>query len=70
MDITEAISNDKICKLLYKILFLTYIKMSNRKEIENLEAVIERHEKVIEKLEVERINRIKELKEIEITKKE
>ena len=44
--------------------------MSNSKEIENLETVIERHEKVIEKLEIERINKIKELKEIETTKKE
>ena len=44
--------------------------MSNSKEIENLETVIERHEKVIEKLEIERINKIKELKELETTKKE
>ena len=44
--------------------------MSNPKEKENLETVIERHEKVIEKLQIERINKIKELKEIETTKKE
>ena len=48
--------------------------MSNPKEIqtlkriENLETVIERHEKVIEKLQIERINKIKELKELETTK--
>ena len=42
------------------------------KEIENLEIVLERYEKVIKKkqLEIERINRIKELKELETTKKE
>ena len=44
--------------------------MSNPKERENLETVIERHEKVIEKLEIERIDKIKELKELETTKKE
>ena len=44
--------------------------MSNPKERENLETVIERHEKVIEKLEIERIAKIKELKELETTKKE
>ena len=33
--------------------------MTNPKEIENLETVIERHEKVIEKLELEIINKIK-----------
>ena len=46
--------------------------MSNTKEIENqkgtenLEAVIERHAK----LETDRINKIKELKKLETTKKE
>ena len=33
--------------------------MTNPKEIENLETVIERHEKVIENLELEIINKIK-----------
>ena len=33
--------------------------MTNPKEIENLETVIERHEKVIEKLELEIMNKIK-----------
>ena len=55
--------------------FLQHIKVSNPREIENLkgikslETVIERHEKVIEKLEIKRINKIKELKELETTKK-
>ena len=42
-------------------IFLTYIKMSDPKEIENqhVETVIERHEKVIENPEIERINKIK-----------
>ena len=44
--------------------------MSNPKEIENLETVIEIHEKVIEKLEIERINKTTELKDLETTKKE
>ena len=44
--------------------------MSNPREIENLKTVIERHEKVIEKLEIERTNKIKELKELETLKKE
>ena len=43
--------------------------MSNAKEIENLETVIERHEKMIEKLEIERINKTKQLKELKTTKK-
>ena len=43
--------------------------MSNPKEIEYLETVIERYEKLIEKLELERINKIKELKELETKKK-
>ena len=48
------------------------MKVSNPREIENLkgiknlETVIERHKKVIEKLEIKRINKIKEL---ETTKK-
>ena len=42
--------------------------IENPKEIENIETVIERHEKVIEKLEIEKINKIKELKELETTK--
>ena len=60
----------------YSNFFSTYIKISSPKEIENLketenlEIVIERHEKVIEKLEIERMNKIKELKELETTKKE
>ena len=33
--------------------------MSNAKEIENQETVIERLEKMIEKLEIKRINKIK-----------
>ena len=44
--------------------------MPNPKEIENLETVTRRHEKVIEKLEIEKINKVKELKELETTKKE
>ena len=43
--------------------------MSNAKEIENLETVIERHGKMIEELEIERINKIKQLKELKTTKK-
>ena len=43
--------------------------MTKPKEIENLETVIESHEKVIEKLEIEKINSIKELKKLETTKK-
>ena len=39
--------------------------MSNPREIKT---VIERHEKVIEKLEIERTNKIKELKELETLK--
>lgn len=45
----------------------THIKMSDAKEIEklreiqNLEIIIERHEKVIEKLEIEKINKTKKL---------
>ena len=42
--------------------------MPNPKEIENLETVIEIHEKVIEKLEIERINKIGQLKELETKK--
>ena len=45
-------------------------EIEDLKEIENLETVIERHGKVIEKLERERINKIKELNELEATKKE
>ena len=41
----------------------------NPKEIENLETVIEMHEKVMKKLQIEWINKIKEPKEIETTKK-
>ena len=58
MDNSETISNHNICKLL--LFFLTYIKISNPKEIENLkeieslETVIERDEKVIEKLKLEK----------------
>ena len=44
--------------------------IENPKEIETLEAVIERHEKVIKKLEIEKMNKIKERKELETTKKE
>ena len=44
--------------------------MSNPKEIEKLEKVRERHKKVIEKVEIERRNKIKELKELETIKKE
>ena len=50
--------------------FSTHKKTSNPKERENLETVIEGHEKVIEKLELKRINEIKELKEVEAIKKE
>ena len=45
-------------------------EIEDLKEIENLETVIERHGKVIEKLERDRINKIKELNELEATKKE
>ena len=38
--------------------------IENLKEKENLKTVTERHEKVIEKLEIERMNKIKELKEL------
>ena len=41
-------------------------EIENQKETENLEAVIERHTK----LETDRINKIKELKKLETTKKE
>ena len=44
-------------------------EIETQKEIENLETVIERHEKFIEKLEIQIINKIKELKELETTKK-
>ena len=44
--------------------------IENPKEIEKLETVIERHEKVIKKLEIEKINKKKELKELETTRKE
>ena len=46
--------------------------MSDPKEIENqnVETVIERHEKVIENPEIETINKTKELKELETIKKE
>ena len=43
--------------------------MSNPKEIENMETVIRRHDKIIGKLEIEKINKVKELKELETTKK-
>ena len=43
--------------------------MPNPKEIENLETVIERNEKVIGKLEIERINETKKLEEIETATK-
>ena len=67
MDNINAVSNLKTCKLLVKkILFDIY---KNVKEIENLETVIEIHEKIIEKLEIERINTIKELKDLETTTK-
>ena len=72
MDNSKTISYHKICKLLQKnflVFFSIHIKISNLTETENLETVIERHEKVIEKLETERINKIKELKELETTKK-
>ena len=49
--------------------FLQHIKMPNPKEIENLETVIERNEKVIGKLEIERINETKKLEEIETATK-
>ena len=39
--------------------------MSNPREIKS---VIERHEKLIEKLEIERTNKIKQLKELETLK--
>ena len=42
--------------------------MSNPKEIVNIETIMERHEKVIGKLEIERISKIKELKELEAKK--
>ena len=45
-------------------------EIENPKEIENLETIIERNEKVIQKLEIEKINKMKELEEIETTKKE
>ena len=41
--------------------------IENTKQKKNVETVIERHKKVIEKLEIERINKIKELKELETT---
>ena len=41
----------------------------NLKEIENLKTVIKIYEKVIEKLEIQRINKIKKLKELETKKK-
>ena len=69
------ISNHKICKFLQQLFFSTYIKISsqreieNLKEIENLEIVIERHRKAIEKLQIERMNKIKWLKELEATKR-
>ena len=44
-------------------------EIETQKEIENLETVIERHEKFIEKLEIQIINKIKELEELETTKK-
>ena len=37
-------------------------EIERQKEIENIKTVIERHEKVIEKLKMERRNKIKELK--------
>ena len=64
MDKAGAISDHKICKIIIIIkkknrkFILQNIKMSNPKEIqtlkriENLETVIERHQKVIEKLEI------------------
>ena len=71
MDKSGAISNHKICTLFFTrffFVFLQHIKMSNpreierQKEIENIKTVIERHEKVIEKLKMEGRNKIKELK--------
>ena len=43
--------------------------MLDPKETENLETVLERLETVIKKLEIERISKIKELEELEITQK-
>ena len=60
MDKARTISNVKMCKLYNFFLFVFNInKNSNPKVMEKLETVIERHEKVIEKLETERINKIK-----------
>ena len=63
MEKAGAISDHKICKIIIikkknRKFILQNIKMSNPKEIqtlkriENLETVIERHQKVIEKLEI------------------
>ena len=41
------------------LFFLWHIKMPNPKEMEDLEAVVERHEKLIKKLEIEIINKMK-----------
>ena len=41
----------------------------NLKERENLKTVIERYEKVIEKLEIQRIKKLRKLKELETKKK-
>ena len=45
------------------------IEIENQKETKILETVIGRHEKVIEN-QKQRINKIKELKELETTRKE
>ena len=57
-------------KIIKKGIFSAYVKISDPKEIENLEnlkIVTDRYEKVIEKLEIERINKIKRLEELETT---
>ena len=41
------------------LFFLWHIKMPNPKEMEDLETVVEIHEKVIKKLEIEIINKMK-----------
>ena len=46
------------------LFFLWHIKMPNPKEMEDLETVVEIHEKVIKKLEIEIINKMKQLKQL------
>ena len=45
-------------------------ELENPKETENLEAITERYGKLIEKLQIQKINKIRELKELGAPKKE